>query len=268
MVVNNGLAERQNKIKLKQDSSSQIINQYEEAPIFSVEATGENISYQWQYKDKDSTRWLNVPNGIFPGLQLSNIPTTLNDAQFRCKISNNIGTVYSNPATLTVKQPTSAPTIVTQPKDTDEIEPTTDADIFNDVYAQVVIGLNSGGGGGGGSDIYTTTDLNDTSSNAVLSVATTKQFVNDTISAIVPTAKYIYVNETELTPNSDFEISIPINHGLESLEVITHTLQKMDDGYFYPFVCDTAYINKNNIVLTLNYDATIPAGDIMVIVLK
>lgn len=72
---------------------------------FSVEATGHNLTYLWQYKSPTSTNWINTP---LPGCKASKlqVPATLwrNGYQYRCKVTdsaNNI--IYTAPGKLIVK---------------------------------------------------------------------------------------------------------------------------------------------------------------------
>ena len=147
MVPNNGLAERQNKIKLTNVASRLLVNAFEEEPVFQLAAKGVNLSFQWQIKTGDT--WNDLPACIFPYLNFSEIPTSLDQSVFRCKVYNEAGTVYSDEVTLTVNKPTAAPVIEIQPSDAN-VDPVTPSVALDDVYANVVINAGSGGGGGGG----------------------------------------------------------------------------------------------------------------------
>ncbi len=68
---------------------------------FSVSATGGNLSYRWQYRTSSTGNWLDYPDGTSSTLRVT-ASAYRNGYQYRCKISNTAGTVYSEAATLTV----------------------------------------------------------------------------------------------------------------------------------------------------------------------
>ncbi len=81
---------------------------------FTVVATGENLSYQWQFKEFDTDKWVDS------GMDDAKTPTISvratifrNDRQYRCIVTNDKGSVTSNVATITVKAP---PAIATEPQ--------------------------------------------------------------------------------------------------------------------------------------------------------
>ena len=82
---------------------------------FSVAATGENLTYQWQYKSPSGTSWAST---TFSGNKTATLTVTTQEKhdgyQYRCKVTDGTTTVYSNAATLTVK---AALAITTQPTD-------------------------------------------------------------------------------------------------------------------------------------------------------
>ena len=70
---------------------------------FKVVATGSDLSYQWQYRKTASGAWtdsrgINYNKATFT----PDVGSAMNGYQYRCKISNVKGTVYSNAVTLTV----------------------------------------------------------------------------------------------------------------------------------------------------------------------
>jgi hypothetical protein len=268
MVTNNGLAERQNKIKLTADTSSSIVNQYEDAPLFSVGAIGDDVNYQWQYKTTQGN-WVNIPNGVFSGLKLSEIPPSLNATVFRCRVYNSIGSTYSDEVVLNVKQPSAAPVITQQPQST-LVEPTSSSDVLETVYAAVVVGLNNGGGtsGGGSSDLYSTSNMNETSPNAVPTTSATRVYVAEQIAQAETRRKYIYVNNTVLQPENEV-ITLTINHNLNEQYVNIATVEKTT-GKLNPFVCSIDYVDSNTAKLYINSPGNIPfaAGVLMVIASK
>lgn len=117
MVINNGLAERGSKIKLSNKLSKEILDQYEsnDNVLFSVEANGTAVNYQWQIKKNNV--WVDIPDAISPKLRAEKITIDDDGKVFRCKIYNTAGTVYSNECVLTVVIPKSVPTITAQPSD-------------------------------------------------------------------------------------------------------------------------------------------------------
>lgn len=117
MVINNGLAERGSKIKLSNKLSKEILSQYEsnDNVIFSVEAKGTAVNYQWQIKKNGV--WIDIPNAIGPKLRAEEIKIEDDGKVFRCRIYNIAGEVFSNECVLTVVKPKSVPTITNQPTD-------------------------------------------------------------------------------------------------------------------------------------------------------
>lgn len=81
---------------------------------FTVTAKGSDLNYQWQYRTGSSGSWSNT---AWSGNKTSTLKVTasagMNGYQYRCKVSNGYGTVYSSAATMTVR---SAPSITSQPK--------------------------------------------------------------------------------------------------------------------------------------------------------
>ena len=77
---------------------------------FTVKASGSSLSYQWQFRKSASDSWSNCSNGTSATFSVE-AKTYRDGYQYRCKVSNAVGTVYSSAATLRVK-----PAITTQPK--------------------------------------------------------------------------------------------------------------------------------------------------------
>ena len=73
---------------------------------FAVTATGNGLSYQWQYYSTKDKRFYNVTNKEYTGLKEKSmtVPATKarNGLEYRCKVMNSAGTVYSKSAKLTV----------------------------------------------------------------------------------------------------------------------------------------------------------------------
>lgn len=82
---------------------------------FAIEATGTDISYQWQvYKNNQWANILDATNSFY-----STLATKVIDGNhYRCVVSNAAGAVYSSEAILTVSTSgyVSTPRILTQPK--------------------------------------------------------------------------------------------------------------------------------------------------------
>ena len=90
-----------------------------ETATFAVEADGDELTYQWQYKKSDGT-WQNITNSDYTGLKSAKmtVPATTgrNGMQFRCVVTNDAGSVRSETAKLTVTASTPKPTA--KPTDT------------------------------------------------------------------------------------------------------------------------------------------------------
>ena len=84
---------------------------------FQITATGSNLSYQWQYRTSASGAWTDaVASGNKTATLTPNAYLSMNGYQYRCKVSNDAGPVYSNIVTLTVKA--AMPVITSQPQNT------------------------------------------------------------------------------------------------------------------------------------------------------
>ena len=70
---------------------------------FTVAASGGNLSYQWQYRTSSSGTW---KNSTTTGCKTATLSVKAegyrSGYQYRCKVKNSLGTVYSKAATLTV----------------------------------------------------------------------------------------------------------------------------------------------------------------------
>ena len=74
-----------------------------EAAEFSVAATGENSSYQWQ-QNADGDGWVDIPGATGASYTTEATTTSMSDYQYRCVVSNSAGSVTSSAATLTVNE--------------------------------------------------------------------------------------------------------------------------------------------------------------------
>jgi hypothetical protein len=81
---------------------------------FSVTATGNGNSYNWQVSTDNGASWNNVtPVATGTTLTLNAVTTALNNNRYRVQITNTAGNVTSNGnATLTVNATPAAPTVV------------------------------------------------------------------------------------------------------------------------------------------------------------
>ena len=94
--------------KLSITSHPQSVTVYEgETARFSVSATGAT-NYQWQVQIPGNSSWVDLEGITSTGISLT-AKLSYNGYRFRCKVSNSSSTLYSNAATLTVKQQTTDP---------------------------------------------------------------------------------------------------------------------------------------------------------------
>lgn len=80
--------------------------------FFYIEATGDNLQYQWQEKRKESSTWTNLDseNSSYLGVPLF---ASRDSSKFRCRISSDLcTTIYSNEAIATIN---IRPTIISRP---------------------------------------------------------------------------------------------------------------------------------------------------------
>ncbi|MBQ2061843.1 MAG: immunoglobulin domain-containing protein [Oscillospiraceae bacterium] len=71
---------------------------------FTVKASGDNLSYQWYYRTSSTGTWKkSTLTGATTATLTVSATAARNGYQYRCKVSNDYGYVYSNAATLTVK---------------------------------------------------------------------------------------------------------------------------------------------------------------------
>jgi len=84
--------------------------------IFSVVATGSNLTYQWQKDGGNLSDGGDVSGATTPTLQIANAESADN-GDYRCVVTGDCGTVVSNAAMLSVS---AVPTITQQPESQDE----------------------------------------------------------------------------------------------------------------------------------------------------
>lgn len=87
---------------------------------FTVAATGENLSYQWQQSINSGSNWMDISGANVATYTTAATTTSMSGYQYRCVVSNSAGSVTSEVATLTVNEP--APTTYTITADVDPVE--------------------------------------------------------------------------------------------------------------------------------------------------
>lgn len=73
-----------------------------EAATFTVEATGGNLSYQWQQSTDNGSKWTNITDETNATYTIATTTMDMNGWQHRCVVKNSIDEATSNAATLTV----------------------------------------------------------------------------------------------------------------------------------------------------------------------
>lgn len=73
-----------------------------ETATFTVEATGSDLSYQWQQSTNNGSKWTNITGETNTTYTIATTTMDMNDTQYRCVVENDIGKVTSDAATLTV----------------------------------------------------------------------------------------------------------------------------------------------------------------------
>ena len=73
-----------------------------ETAKFSVTATGENLSYQWQQSTDNGNSWTDIADETNASYTIATTTTYMNGTQYRCVVKNSVKEVTSNTATLTV----------------------------------------------------------------------------------------------------------------------------------------------------------------------
>lgn len=69
-----------------------------------VKATGSGLKYQWYKRSSSKGNWVACAYEQSASLALTNVKKGWNGYQFRCRVYNNAGVVYTRAATLTVKK--------------------------------------------------------------------------------------------------------------------------------------------------------------------
>ena len=69
---------------------------------FTLAATGENLSYQWQYRNDNGTNWNDITGATGSSYTTDAVTLEMNNYQYQCVVSNSASSVTSDPVTLTV----------------------------------------------------------------------------------------------------------------------------------------------------------------------
>jgi len=75
-----------------------------ETTTFSVTATGDNLTYQWQIDRNDGNGFVNLNGATSTSYTTSTVDMDCNGFKYQCIVSNDGGSVTSNIATLTVTE--------------------------------------------------------------------------------------------------------------------------------------------------------------------
>ena len=93
-----------------------------EEATFTVNATGTDLKYQWQVKKNDNAGFVNIDGATSESYKFNVASAEFNGYQYQCVVSNQSGSVTSNPVTLTVTED-AAPTPNPNPTPTPEPNP-------------------------------------------------------------------------------------------------------------------------------------------------
>ncbi len=69
---------------------------------FTVDAKGENLSYQWQLSTDGGSSWTDIASANTAAYATPSTDIAMNGSQYRCVVSSNAGSITSNAAVLTV----------------------------------------------------------------------------------------------------------------------------------------------------------------------
>ena len=77
----------------------------DEPAAFTVTASGtEPLTYQWQQSTDSGSTWTNIDGATSKTYTISNAAPDWNGRQYRCVVTNSVGSVTSSAATLTVQE--------------------------------------------------------------------------------------------------------------------------------------------------------------------
>ena len=100
-------------VLLEQPESASV--EVSEKADFRVAAAGGGLTYQWQYLKAGETNWRTWSGKTGPEVSVT-ASATNNGCQYRCVVSNSVGSVTSEAAVLQVTGLVEQPVFVTQPK--------------------------------------------------------------------------------------------------------------------------------------------------------
>jgi hypothetical protein len=83
---------------------------------FSVTATGDSLSYQWQLSTNNGDSWADVGGATSRILTISQVPASMSGYQYRAIIKSGTSSVTSSMVTLTVTAAVEAPAITQAPQ--------------------------------------------------------------------------------------------------------------------------------------------------------
>ena len=78
-----------------------------ETATFTIAASGDNLTYQWQIDRNDGKGWVNIDGATATSYTTSTVDISCNGFKYQCVVSNSAGTDTSNTAVLTVTENTT-----------------------------------------------------------------------------------------------------------------------------------------------------------------
>lgn len=83
--------------------TSQTVKEDEPA-AFTLTASGSDLTYQWQQSTDSGSTWTNIDGATSKTYTISNAAPDWDGRQYRCVVTNSVGSVTSSAATLTVQE--------------------------------------------------------------------------------------------------------------------------------------------------------------------
>ncbi len=78
-----------------------------ETATFTIAASGDNLTYQWQIDRNDGKGWVNIDGATATNYTTSTVDINCSGFKYQCVVSNSAGTDTSNTAVLTVMENTT-----------------------------------------------------------------------------------------------------------------------------------------------------------------
>ena len=104
----NGADKIKGTVKYAPDITAQPTSQTvkeDEPAAFTVTASGtEPLTYQWQQSTDSGSTWTDIPDATSNTYTIPNAALDWNGRQYRCVVTNSVGSVTSSAATLTVQE--------------------------------------------------------------------------------------------------------------------------------------------------------------------